>query len=97
METDNLDGQQIDQYCIVWGGMADVYLAEDTDLKRTVALKALSDVLAIDSQAVYCHAVYRRRLLAETTAWVGRAGQAADHRTSVERLFEKQSLKNSFL
>ncbi|NHZ71559.1 MAG: protein kinase [Aquificales bacterium] len=43
-------GQQVDQYQIVQhiarGGMADVYLAEDVDLQRKVALKVMLDTLA---------------------------------------------------
>ncbi|HFQ93316.1 MAG TPA: serine/threonine protein kinase, partial [Anaerolineae bacterium] len=43
-------GQQIDQYRILRhiarGGMADVYLAEDVDLERKVALKIMLDALA---------------------------------------------------
>ncbi len=56
METSKLEGQQIDQFRIVRhiarGGMADVYLAEDTDLKRKVALKVMLDILAMDTQFV---------------------------------------------
>ncbi len=43
-------GQQVDQYHILQhiarGGMADVYLAEDVDLQRKVALKVMLDTLA---------------------------------------------------
>jgi eukaryotic-like serine/threonine-protein kinase len=56
MNTEMLVGQQVDQYRIVRhiarGGMADVYLATDTDLKRKVALKVMLDILAIDTQYV---------------------------------------------
>jgi serine/threonine protein kinase len=52
METRQLIGQQIDRYLILdhiaRGGMADVYLAEDVDLKREVALKVMLEVLAQD-------------------------------------------------
>ena len=45
-----LIGQRIDQYLVIdhiaRGGMADVYLAEDVDLQRNVALKVMLDVLA---------------------------------------------------
>ena len=45
-----LIGQQVDQYRILQhiarGGMADVYLAEDVDLERNVALKVMLDALA---------------------------------------------------
>lgn len=45
-----LIGRQIDQYRILShiarGGMADVYLAEDVDLERKVALKIMLDALA---------------------------------------------------
>jgi len=48
--THKLLGQQVDQYRILQhiarGGMADVYLAEDVDLERHVALKVMLDVLA---------------------------------------------------
>jgi len=56
MDTERFVGQQIDQYRIVRhiarGGMADVYLAEDVDLKRKVALKIMLDTLAVDDQFV---------------------------------------------
>ena len=43
-------GQQIDQYRVIHhidrGGMADVYLAEDVDLERKVALKVMLDALS---------------------------------------------------
>ncbi|HIP70231.1 MAG TPA: serine/threonine protein kinase, partial [Anaerolineae bacterium] len=43
-------GQQVDQYQILRhiarGGMADVYLAQDVDLQRKVALKVMLDTLA---------------------------------------------------
>ncbi len=50
MDTNKLLGQQVNQYQILQhiarGGMADVYLAEDVDLKRKVALKVMLDALA---------------------------------------------------
>ena len=50
MNNDSLIGRQIDQYRILRhlarGGMADVYLAEDVDLQRKVALKVMLDALA---------------------------------------------------
>jgi serine/threonine-protein kinase len=53
----NLLGQQIDQFQIIRhiarGGMADVYLAEDVDLQRKVALKImLGELAAADPQFV---------------------------------------------
>jgi serine/threonine-protein kinase len=49
-DTDKLIGQQINQYRILShiarGGMARVYLAEDVDLQRKVALKVMLGVLA---------------------------------------------------
>ena len=51
---DKLAGQQIDQYRILRhiarGGMADVYLAEDVDLERKIALKLMLETLAADTQ-----------------------------------------------
>jgi serine/threonine-protein kinase len=51
-----LIGQQVGQYeikqHIARGGMADVYLAHDSDLNRKVALKIMLPVLAADSQFV---------------------------------------------
>jgi serine/threonine-protein kinase len=45
-----LIGQRVDQYLVIdhiaRGGMADVYLAEDVDLERNVALKVMLDALA---------------------------------------------------
>lgn len=56
MNTYRLVGQQVDRYRVLShlarGGMADVYLAEDVDLGRKVALKVMLDVLAQDSQYV---------------------------------------------
>ncbi|MCB8966825.1 MAG: protein kinase [Ardenticatenaceae bacterium] len=53
-DTQNLVGQQIDHYHILRhiarGGMADVYLAEDVDLQRQVALKVMLDVLTQDTE-----------------------------------------------
>ncbi len=50
MDSKNLIGRQIDQYRILShiarGGMADVYLAEDVNLERKVALKIMLDALA---------------------------------------------------
>ena len=47
MSTAPLVGKQIDQYYIekhiARGGMADVYLANDTKLQRKVAIKVLID------------------------------------------------------
>ncbi|HIP72055.1 MAG TPA: hypothetical protein EYH05_11750, partial [Anaerolineae bacterium] len=55
VDTNKLLGQQVNQYRILShiarGGMADVYLAEDVDLERKVALKIMLDVLvAADPQ-----------------------------------------------
>jgi serine/threonine-protein kinase len=56
MDTEKYIGHKIDRYRIVQhiarGGMADVYLAEDEDLGRKVALKIMLDTLAIDPQFV---------------------------------------------
>jgi tRNA A-37 threonylcarbamoyl transferase component Bud32 len=56
MDTEKFVGQQIDRYRIIShiakGGMADVYLAEDIDLKRKVALKVMLDTLSMDPQFV---------------------------------------------
>ncbi len=56
MDAEHLIGQDIDRYQIIEhiarGGMADVYLAEDVDLERKVALKVMLDTLSIDSQFV---------------------------------------------
>jgi serine/threonine protein kinase len=56
MDTETFIGQQIDRYRIIShiarGGMADVYLAEDIDLKRKVALKVMLDTLSLDPQYV---------------------------------------------
>ncbi|MCA9969355.1 MAG: serine/threonine protein kinase, partial [Anaerolineales bacterium] len=52
----SLIGQQIDRYRVLAhidrGGMADVYLAEDVDLQRAVALKVMLDTLTADEQFV---------------------------------------------
>ncbi len=54
--NDKLAGQQIDQYRVLEhiarGGMADVYLAEDVDLQRKIALKVMLETLAADTQFV---------------------------------------------
>jgi len=54
MDAENLIGQQIDRYRILVhiarGGMADVYLAEDVDLKRKVAFKVMLTALSTDPQ-----------------------------------------------
>ncbi len=54
MDAENLVGQQIDRYRILKhiarGGMADVYLAEDVDLKRKVAFKVMLAALSTDPQ-----------------------------------------------
>ncbi|MCB9420403.1 MAG: SUMF1/EgtB/PvdO family nonheme iron enzyme [Ardenticatenaceae bacterium] len=51
-----LIGQRVDHYQIIQhiarGGMADVYLAEDSNLHRRVAVKVLLELLAIDEQFV---------------------------------------------
>jgi serine/threonine protein kinase len=56
MDTEKLIGQKIDRYQIIRhiarGGMADVYLAEDIDLKRQVAIKVMLDTLSFDPQFV---------------------------------------------
>ncbi|MCB9420404.1 MAG: serine/threonine-protein kinase [Ardenticatenaceae bacterium] len=56
MDTEKFVGHKIDRYRILRhiasGGMADVYLAEDEDLARKVALKIMLDTLAIDPQFV---------------------------------------------
>lgn len=56
MDTEKFVGQEIDRYRIIRhiarGGMADVYLAEDIDLKRKVALKVMLDTLSMDPQFV---------------------------------------------
>ena len=52
MDAENLVGQQIDRYLILkhiaHGGMADVYLVEDVDLKRNVAFKVMLAALSTD-------------------------------------------------
>lgn len=52
----NLTGQQIDRYQVVRhlasGGMADVFLAQDIDLERPVALKIMDASLATDQRYV---------------------------------------------
>jgi eukaryotic-like serine/threonine-protein kinase len=56
MDTHRLIGQQVDRYQVTGhlarGGMADVYLAEDVDLGRKVALKVMLNALAADEQYV---------------------------------------------
>ncbi len=56
MDSTKLIGQQVDRYRVLQhlarGGMADVYVAEDVDLKRKVALKVMLDVLAMDDSFV---------------------------------------------
>jgi serine/threonine protein kinase/formylglycine-generating enzyme required for sulfatase activity len=56
VDAQRLVGQQVDHYRIIKhiarGGMADVYLAEDTNLQRRVAVKVLLELLAIDTQFV---------------------------------------------
>ena len=56
MDSKYLIGKQIDNYLIIKhiarGGMADVYQAEDVDLKRNVALKVMIQSLAVDDQFV---------------------------------------------
>ncbi len=56
MDTEKHIGHKFDRYRILQhiarGGMADVYLAEDEDLGRKVALKIMLDTLAIDPQFV---------------------------------------------
>jgi len=54
VNAENLVGQQVDRYRILKhiarGGMADVYLAEDVDLKRKVAFKVMLAALSTDPQ-----------------------------------------------
>lgn len=56
MDSTKLIGQQVDRYRVsqhlARGGMADVYIAEDVDLHRRVALKVMLDVLATDDSFV---------------------------------------------
>ena len=56
MDSTKLIGQQVDRYKVLQhlarGGMADVFIAEDVDLKRQVALKVMLDVLAADDTFV---------------------------------------------
>jgi len=56
LDTQRLVGQQVNHYRIIKhiarGGMADVYLAEDTHLQRRVAVKVLLEILAVDTQFV---------------------------------------------
>ncbi len=56
MDSTKLVGQQVDRYRVLQhlarGGMADVYIAEDVDLKRRVAMKVMLDVLAMDESFV---------------------------------------------
>ena len=56
MNNESFVGQQIDQYHVLQhiasGGMADVYLAEDVNLKRKVALKIMFGSLAANPQFV---------------------------------------------
>jgi serine/threonine-protein kinase len=56
MQTEMVGGQQIDRYRILRhiarGGMADVYLAEDMDLRRKVALKVMLEALAREPEFV---------------------------------------------
>src|SRR6266852_297496 len=62
------------------GGMGEVYRAEDTKLKRTVALKRLAPALRADS-------LYRRRFLEEAE----RASRFSDsHVASVHDVLEVQ-------
>lgn len=54
MNNESFVGQQVDQYRVLQhiasGGMADVYLAEDVNLKRKVALKIMFGSLATNPQ-----------------------------------------------
>jgi serine/threonine-protein kinase len=56
METERFSGQQIDRYRILKhiarGGMADVYLAEDVDLRRKVAVKVMLETLSLEPEFV---------------------------------------------
>jgi len=56
METERFSGQQIGRYRILEhiarGGMADVYLAEDVDLRRKVALKVMLETLSLEPEFV---------------------------------------------
>jgi serine/threonine-protein kinase len=55
-DPDTLIGQSIDHYQITHhiarGGMADVYLAQDLNLNRPVALKILLDTLAQEPEFI---------------------------------------------
>lgn len=52
--TNDIVGNRVDHYQVLQhlarGGMADVYLAEDVNLQRKVALKVMLDLLATDQQ-----------------------------------------------
>ncbi|HUP79288.1 MAG TPA: protein kinase, partial [Pirellula sp.] len=71
MKSNDLSGRTLSRYRIVKligkGGMGDVYLAEDTQLERTVALKVLPEEVSSDKERM-------RRFVREA-----KAASAIDH------------------